>query len=308
MADNNRMEICRQRSALYRELRSFFDKKGYLEVETPVLTPALVPEHTIEVFKTSFNNEFTGNRNFYLIPSPEVHIKKLLSCGFPSLYEISKCFRNSEQIGKIHNPEFTMLEYYTVGFDENDSLDLTTELLRTIGIKYPRTVLSVRDAVLQSCKIDIDSLQDRDALAESAVKLGLSASFDESWDDVFNRIFCTFVETSLPQNTLVYLTDYPKQIYCLAKKNGNYRHRWELYINGVELANCFYEENDSDEINNYYEVEIQNMKENKVADDELKDLMTKLPKCSGVAMGLDRLLMIKCGLESVKDVLLFCYN
>ncbi|HKL59153.1 MAG TPA: amino acid--tRNA ligase-related protein, partial [Sphaerochaeta sp.] len=113
------------RSQLNRSIRTFFDQRGYLEVETPTLSPDLIPEPTIQNFATTFDNEFVGSRELYLIPSPEVYMKKLIADGFGSIYQIGHCFRNSEQIGRHHNPEFSMLEYYSVGMDESDSIGLT---------------------------------------------------------------------------------------------------------------------------------------------------------------------------------------
>ena len=304
----NKIEISKKRSMLYTDIRSFFQKKDYLEVFTPILTEALVPEHTIQTFATSFENEFSGNKNLYLIPSPEVYIKKLLSEGFPSLFEITKCFRNSEQLGVIHNPEFTMLEYYTLNYDENDSLNLTKEMLKFLNIDYPVLKMSVRDAVLKYSELDLDKLQDCNELRKAAEKLNLLVSVNDEWDDVFNMIFCTYVETALPANTLVFLTDYPRQVRCLAKRNGNYLRRWELYLNSIELANCFYEENEINLIKDYYLAEKSKIKPEKRIDENLINEMSLLPKCSGVAMGLDRLLMIKYGLKDIKEVLLFPYN
>ena len=124
----------RKRSELYMNIRKFFIEKDYLEVFTPTLAPALIPEPTIKIFGTEFRNEFTGNLPLYMIPSPEVFMKKLLAAGSPSIFQISQCFRNSEQLGDIHNPEFTMLEYYTLGFDEMDSIRLTIEMLEKIKV------------------------------------------------------------------------------------------------------------------------------------------------------------------------------
>ena len=107
----------KERSIMYKAIREFFDSKDYLEVFTPTLSPDLIPEPTIQNFETNFINEFAGNLDLYLIPSPEVYMKRLLANGFPSIYQISSCFRNSEQLGEIHNPEFSMLEYYTLGYD-----------------------------------------------------------------------------------------------------------------------------------------------------------------------------------------------
>ena len=119
----------RKRSELLMSIRQFFTDKDFLEVSTPTLSPYLIPELTIKVFSTEFRNEFAGNLPLFMIPSPEIFMKKLLAAGSGSIFQISQCFRNAEQLGNIHNPEFTMLEYYAVGADESDSIDLTIEMI-----------------------------------------------------------------------------------------------------------------------------------------------------------------------------------
>lgn len=312
----------KDRAFLYRKTREFFDTKGYLEVETPTLSPDLIPEPTIDCFATTFINEFTGSRELYLVPSPEVFIKKLIAAGCGSVYEISKCFRNCEQLGNIHNPEFTMLEYYTTGHDEQYSIELTLEYLKSLGF-HPTwldnevVVISVHDAVLKYCNLDLDELQNSSALRKAAVeKLGLHIPGPESWDDTFNRIFCTFVETAIPTDRIVIFTDYPQQIDCLAKRNGNWRRRWEMYICGVEIANCYLEETDPEVVRSYYAkeqarlVEIRNANGRPIpdADPSFADCFTSFPLCSGVAIGMDRLLMVLTGRNSIQETLLFPFE
>ena len=259
----------------------------------------------------------------YMIPSPEIFIKKLLASGSGSVFEISKCFRNCEQLGQSHNPEFTMLEYYTVGFDEKDSIALTQDMIRKTALSgCPASVLedfeilSVREAMKRYAKVDIDELQNPRDLRKAAQDLGLPIPGPESWDDTFNRIFINFVETSISKDHPVCLTDYPKQIECLAKASGNYRRRWELYINGLEVANCYLEETDKEIAKDYYRREYQKLlslrsDNGKVipdVDDSFCETLSKLPKCSGVAIGLDRLLMVESDAKDIDDVLLFPFS
>lgn len=325
------MKAAKSRSLLYGSIRRFFDQRGYLEVETPTLSPDLIPEATIDDFGTTFINEFEGSREMYMIPSPEVFMKRLIANGSGSIYQISKCFRNCEQIGEIHNPEFSMLEYYTVGYDEVDSIALTQRLLRETALpNCPQSVLedfevlSVRDAVMRytvpqytnitdAGTTDLDRLQNPKDLREQAQRLGLYIPGPESWDDTFNRIFINFVEPNLPKDHPVCLVEYPKQIECLAQRNGNYRRRWELYINGMEVANCYLEERDVETVRAYYkeeynklvELRSQNGKVIPDADASFADIFDRFPKCSGVAIGLDRLLMVETGRFDIDDVLLF---
>lgn len=317
------IKACEQRSALYRNIRAFFTEKGYLEVDTPTLSPDLIPEPTIDDFETTFINEFCGSRNLYMIPSPEIFMKKLIAQGWGSVFQISKCFRNCEQLGQIHNPEFSMLEYYTKGFDEEDSIELTKELLRKTAIQEVNPSIlaeweemTVREAVIKYCNIDLDELQRPSDLRTAAEKLGLHIPGPESWDDTFNRIFCTFVETSIPKDRPVLFKDYPKQINCLAKEKGNYRRRWELYLGGIEVANCYYEEDNPVKVRDYYKDEYQHLialraengKPIPDCDDNYFENFRTFPKCSGVAVGLDRLLMAEGNYKDIKDVILFPYE
>ena len=312
-------ESQRQRGLMYRRIRDFFDQRGYLEVFTPTLSASLIPEPTIQNFQTRFINPFMDSRDLFLIPSPEIFMKELLACGSPSIYQISQCFRNSEQLGEIHNPEFTMLEYYSLGMDDGDSIALTKELLDAIVtedspsfIKEDFLVMSVREAMLRWADTDLDRCQDREVLIERARQLGQDPADDEAWDDVFNRIFITYVEPSLPRDRMVILTHYPAQIDCLAQKEeGPYRRRWELYISGIEVANCYTEETSSEVTKAYYEREHRALVESRkeggmpIPPASLRFPTLSIPPSSGVAIGLDRLLMCLTGKRDIREVLLF---
>ncbi|AEC02542.1 Lysine--tRNA ligase [Parasphaerochaeta coccoides DSM 17374] len=317
-------QAAKQRSRLLKAMRSWFDSHGYLEVDTPLLSPDLIPEPTIHTFATTFSHEFLGSREFYLVPSPEVFMKKLLAAGSGSIYQFSHCFRNNEQIGSHHNPEFTMLEYYTLDADEQDSMALTEELLAATAPKNcpdhllpPFRKMSMAAACHAYAGIDLEKNQDVRDLRRAALRLGLSLPEEpESWEDTFNRIFLTFVEPSLPQDKPLVLDKYPIQIECLAAEDetGPWRKRWEMYAGGVELANCYDEMRDAQKIRAYYRKEYAKLSTERSqngavipdADLSFADIFTKdFPRCSGVAMGMDRLLMLQTGITSLKGVILF---
>lgn len=317
------LESQSDRSLMNRRIRDFFDSRGYLEIFTPTLSPTLIPEPTIQNFETRFINEFVSSRDFYLIPSPEIFMKEILASGSPSVYQISQCFRNSEQLGRIHNPEFTMLEYYTLGFSDHDSIGLTKELVSSLATeKTPDfitgewTVMSVNEAMRKYADTDLDEYQDRRDLVRRARELGQEPEEKEAWDDVFNRIFITFVEPNLPEDGVVVLTDYPAQIDCLAtrQKGRPYRNRWEMYIGGMEVANCYSEETSTAVTRSYYEKEYARLVEERSASAlPIPDVSSRfpdlaVPPSSGVAIGLDRLLMCLTGKKDIKDVLLFPFE
>ncbi len=309
-----------RRSELCRNIRAYFDSKGYLEVSTPTLSPYLIPEPTIKAFRTEFRNEFTGNLDLYLIPSPEIFMKRLLAAGSPSIYQISTCFRNAEQLGDVHNPEFMMLEYYTLGFDDKDSIALTIDMIEKTRIGEHQgwmdkksLVITMAEAMDRWAGVDMEKGEDIAYLRKEAERLGQMPAETDTWDDVFNRIFLTYVEPSIPKDRPVYITDYPARIRCLAKAYGDRpcRKRWEMYINGIEVANCYDEETDKEETRRYFEEEEARLISERrgtgdaipPCDPSFPDL--DIPQSSGVAMGLDRLLAAEMGLDSIEPLLLF---
>ncbi|HBO36536.1 MAG TPA: elongation factor P--(R)-beta-lysine ligase, partial [Sphaerochaeta sp.] len=299
------------RSAMYRTIRTFFDGRDYTEVDTPILSTSLIPESTIENFATRFQNPFLPSTELYLVPSPEIFMKQLIAQGWGSIYQISHCFRNSEQLGHIHNPEFSMLEYYTVGADEQDSIKITEELFSSLltkdspdYLRPPFARLSVAEAMKTYADVDLDKHQKQSSLASEARRLSLTVPDEpESWEETFNRIFLTFVEPNLPQDRPLVLQRYPKQIECLAKQEGAYRRRWELYVKGVEVANCYDEDRNLQTIQTYYRDEyarlVQKREESGSVipdiDPQLAAVFSAMPACSGVALGLDRLQMLLMG-------------
>ncbi|MCI6673516.1 MAG: amino acid--tRNA ligase-related protein [Sphaerochaetaceae bacterium] len=313
-----------RRSALLRQMRAFFDGKDYTEVDTPLLSPDLIPEATIQDFETTFTNEFLGSRNFYLVPSPEVFMKRLIAEGFGSIYQFCHCFRNSEQVGEVHNPEFTMLEYYTVGYDEQDSIPLTEELIASTAPKGtakdllpPFRKMTMQEALWEFAHVDLDACQRQADLQEACKRLDLMTSDKpEPWEDTFNRIFLTLVEPNLPQDKPLVLDRYPQQIECLAKREGNYRKRWEMYMRGVEIANCYDEERDVETVRDYYRREYAKLVSERTdsglpipdVDLSFADVFRHFPQTSGVAMGIDRLLMVQAGETELGALLLFPFS
>lgn len=307
------------RSELYRNIRNFFQERDYLEVFTPTLSPSLIPEPTIKTFQTKFSNEFIGSYDFYMIPSPEIFMKEMLASGSGSIFQISQCFRNAEQLGDVHNPEFSMLEYYTVDFDEKDSINLTIEMIEKTAISSPSwlkekpLIISMEEACWRYAKLDLEKAQNHEYLKREAERLNLFVPEGEGWEDTFNRIFLTYVETALPKDREVYLTDYPKQIECLAKDYPDkpYKKRWEMYIKGIEIANCYDEERDKEKIKAYYEKEQKILEESRrdtgetISKADLSFASLEMPQCSGGAIGLDRLLLVEYGGEEIAPLLSF---
>lgn len=319
-----KIKAIEERSELLSAMRAWFKETNYLEVSTPTISTHLIPEATIANFATHYISEFGGSRELYLIPSPEVHMKPLIRELKRSIYQITKCFRNREQIGSHHNPEFTMLEYYTVGADEIDSIAITEELIAKTALKGtpehllpPFNRMSMAEACHTYGGFDLEKSQSVSRLRQVAVNLELYTPPEgERWEALFNRIFLNVVEPNLPQEKPLVLYDYPVQIECLAQKSrrGPYRRRWELYAGGVELANCYNEELDGEAVQAFYDDQYPLLVSERSDQGEvIPDIDPtfanlfdgQFPQCSGVALGVDRLLMLQGGYKRVEDLILF---
>jgi lysyl-tRNA synthetase class 2 len=313
------LELLRERARIIREVRAFFDRRRYLEVDTPLLSPDLIPESCLEVFETlripPRGSKTLSPEPRWLIPSPEIWMKKLIARHRANLYQICKCFRNGESRGRLHSPEFTMLEYYTMDADYGDSLALTEELLGALRPEAPvrLTRIPVEEAFSRWAGFDLFRTAGRgpEALLAEARRLGLDPPPGLDIPALYDLIFIHGVEPGLPKNEWVALTDYPAFVPCLAKKSpdGRTLERWELYYNGVELANCYTEEGDPEMVRAFFEQEGRVKEERALVrhriDGDYWKLFRDFPPCSGTALGLDRLIMILTGKIRIEGVLPF---
>ena len=317
MTSAEKFSILRKRSEITEAVRSFFLEKGFLQVETPLLAPHVIPEAHIEIFKTEQVSLYRPPQNLYLLPSPELWMKKLIAQGSGSIFQICKCFRNNEQEGSQHSNEFTMLEYYADNADYLYSLSLTEELFKSLFLKFntkyaemPINIMTIQSAFLKTTGIDIKKYPDFPSLKEAAVKEGFEISDSyTTWEEVFNLLFVSKTEPEICSRGITVLKDYPIQIPCMAKKRQEspYYERWELYIDGIEIANCYSEETDPEKVKEYYRTETA--AKNALAqvavdvDPDYPAIFKGFPKCSGTALGMDRLVMILTGCSDIKDVI-----
>ena len=314
------------------QIREFFIQRGYLELDTPALSSHLIPESCLEVFRTEYIHPGTQEATpLYLVPSPEVHIKPLIARHKVSVFQLSKCYRNLESCGRIHSPEFTMLEYYTVNADYMDTAALTEELFNFLlpspaadrddfaYLRPPFLRLTMDQAFFQYAGFYLSSCITPQQLAEQARKLGIYEPEDNAfdswpWDDLYELILVQCVEPQLPKNKPVLLMDYPAQVPCLAQDVPNptgaiplWKQRWELYVAGVELSNCYSEETDPEKIRSYFQQEGQ-VKEKSARiphaiDENYWKHFQTFPTCSGNAMGVDRLIALLQGRTTIEGVL-----
>lgn len=317
MNAENRFEILRKRSEITEAVRNFFIDRGYLQVSTPVLAPHVIPEAHIEIFRTELISPYEDPKNLYLLPSPELWMKKLISEGSGSIFQICKSFRNYEQNGRNHSPEFTMLEWYTVEADYKHSLALTKELLAMLFSRFrpeystlPVNVISVREAFLRTTGIDIALCPDFGSIKSAALEKGYEIGDDyTTWEEVFNKLFILETEPAVCGSGITVLIDYPAQIPSLAKLNKeNFTYeRWEIYMDGIEIANCYSEERRVDVVKDFY-ISEGNVKDEIAAvkvdvDYSYPEIFRTFPECSGTALGMDRLVMILTGCRDIRNVL-----
>jgi lysyl-tRNA synthetase class 2 len=327
------VELFRERARIFREIRAFFDRRGYLEVDTPLLAPDLIPETCLEVFETSYlpppGSVRRAAKPYWLIPSPEIWMKRLIARHRLSMYQICRCFRNGESTGRLHSPEFTMLEYYTMDAGYRDSLALTEELFAALlppgedagDLRPPFLRITMEEAFSRWAGFSLAEAAGRGTLETEARRLGLDPPAGTDQAGLYDLIFIHAVEPRLPRDRPAALLDYPAFVPCLAKKNAETgtAERWELYVRGIELANCYSEETDPEEVRRYFEAEGALKSRTALVPHAVSGAYPEIfrprpgpggsslpfPRCSGVAMGLDRLVMALSGRRTIDAVLPF---
>jgi len=286
------------RSKLLRVIREFFYDRGFLEVETPVRIPAPALELHIDA-------EPAGNA--FLRTSPELHMKRLLAAGHERIFHMGPCFRRGER-GDRHHPEYTMLEWYRANADYNDILVDAKSLIKQVA----SDILGGTDLVYRGKEISLSPVWERITVADA---FKLFAGWDPSMKfdaDRFDLDLVEKVEPQLPQDVPVILTDYPAEAAALARRKPGSPHvaeRWELFIGGLELANAYSELNDPAEQRARFEdCSRQRRQLGKGAyplDEDFLASLANLPPSGGIALGVDRLMMLMTDSASLDDVLPF---
>lgn len=297
-------------------IREFFAARGVLEVETPALSGTATTDPNLHSLECQYHGP--GPRTLYLHTSPEFAMKRLLASGSGSIYQLGEVFRDCEA-GRLHNPEFTLLEWYRVGVDHHALMDDVAALVRHAledrAPSGPIQKLSYREAFERSLGVDPHSAPVA-ALATRARELELSIpdSMPDDDPDAWRDLLLTHaVEPTLGRGQLTFIYDYPASQAALARiRPGNppVAERFELYMEGVEIANGFHELADADEQRTRFERDNAKRRERGKAAlplDErlLAALAHGLPDCSGVALGFDRLVMCAAGVRLIGEVLAF---
>jgi elongation factor P--(R)-beta-lysine ligase len=316
---------------MYEAVRRYFVAQDFDEVETPCLVPVPGMEPHISAFETRFVPEMgaQGSRALYLHTSPEYAMKRLLADGFKRIFQIARVFRNGE-VAAHHNPEFTMLEFYRADCDYHAIMEDLQALIPQIAKAVTGSTLiglgdgqvesatdfervTFRDAILRRTGIDIGRCPDEAALRAAANERGVPLpETTRGRDDLLLQLLLDHVEPTLGRASPTFLTEYPASMASLARlkpEDSTVAERFELYLAGVELANGFSELNDVIEQRRRLVAEQalrrQMGRPTYSLDENFLDALRRLPSSAGVAVGLDRLLMLLLGAKHIDDVLLF---
>jgi elongation factor P--(R)-beta-lysine ligase len=314
-------------------LRSFFAARGFVEVETPSLQPAPAPEPHIMPLATELSEPLGGGkRRLYLHASPEFAMKKLMVAGVPRLFQIARVWRDGER-SPIHHPEFTLLEWYRAGEGYESLIEDCAGLLRAAAeaagarslahgarradpLAAPQR-LTVAEAFQRFCDIDLlatapdPRAPERDRLAAEARRIGLFVGTADSWEDIFHRIMLDRIEPHLGEGASTVLMDYPLSLAALARpspRDPRLAERLELYACGLELANGFGELTDPAEQRRRFLAD-QALKQRlygvryPIDEELLAALEAGMPPSAGIALGVDRLVMLLAGAERIEEVL-----
>lgn len=323
------------KSTILKAVREFFEKEGFLEVDTPTLVPSPDPSPFNEVFKID-------GKELYLITSPEFYIKKLLSAGLKNVYQITKSFRDWQEDDPTHLNEFTILEWYR---DNSDYTDLMTDCenlvnhvfekqynqakseklkaksqnLKLKTIKYcdveidltpPWRRISCKEAFKRYANVNLDEFLDINNAREICMDKGYQISDKNTWEELYHQIFLNEVEPQLPKQQPLILYDYPAPLAALSqikKSDPNYAERMEFYIGGLELGNGYSELTDWEEQEKRLKADIETRKQKgmKVFDYDrelVEALKNGLPKTAGIAVGIDRLIMLLIDSADIHEV------
>lgn len=308
------MALLGLRARLLAQIRQFFAARGVLEVETPLLAHATVTDPHLHSFQTRYVlDNPQQQQTLYLQTSPEFAMKRLLAAGSGPIYQISKAFRNQGESGRYHNPEFSLLEWYRPGFNHQHLMDEVEGLLKTL--LDCGSAQRIRYAEIFQRYLSIDphqaTLEDLQQII-SYHELGTENLNLTQRSDYLNFLMAHIIEPQLPKQ-LLFIYDFPVSLAALAKiSDGDpaVAERFEVYINGIELANGFHELSDADEQRQRF-INDLNQRVSRTyplvpIDEQLLAALTHgLPDCAGVALGLDRLLMQLAKANHISDVISF---
>ncbi len=327
------------RENVFRAIRMFFEDRKFHEVETPLLIAHPPAESYLDVFETTLFDRSRNPSRGYLSTSPEVPLKKLMVAGLGDCFALTKSFRNMETQSATHNPEFTILEWYRIGVDYHEIMKdceelllyIHTYLLRTneqaerlspnellyqgkrVALEAPWERLTVAESFKKWANVDFDEFLDEKKAPTIARGKGYAVGPENTWEEIFNQIFLNEVEPNLGRGKPTILYEFPGVMGALARKKQSdprFAERFEFYIEGLELGDCYSELTDWKEQQERFENELKEIKRlgKTIYDydhDFIEALKVGLPDCSGIAVGVDRLIMLYANAATINDTLFF---
>lgn len=322
----SRME---KRALIVRAIRRFFTSEGFLEVETPVAVPHPGMEPNLDPFRAEVVRNDGARFPAGLITSPEYAMKKLLAGGLEKIFTITPVFRAGEPWSQNHNPEFSMIEWYRAQADYSAIMTDLERLVvacadnaggtsvtfheKSIDLSAPWPRMTMAEAFSQHLSMDLGrAIDDPEWFRAEAVACGVEPAATDSWDDIFFRLFLRDIEPHLGKERPVILYEYPRSMAALARiKPGKprYAERFEAYVGGFELCNAFSELNDATE----QRARLEDERTRRVAagkhdfgiDAQFVEAVGLMPESAGIALGIDRLVMLLTDAPSIKDVMFF---
>jgi lysyl-tRNA synthetase class 2 len=318
------------REHVIRSIRRFFEERKFHEVETPLLIAHPPAESYLDVFETKLLDHRRKATNAYLSTSPEVAIKKLLVAGIGNCYALTKSFRNMETGSLLHNPEFTILEWYRAGVDYKaimkDCEELLLAIARQLGkgttityqgkkvqLAHPWERLTVAAAFAKWAHVDFGDFLDEKTARQIAKAKGYKVETPTTWEELFNQIFLNEVEPHLGRGKPTILYEFPGSMGALARKkpgDSRFAERFEFYIEGLELGDCYSELTDPKEQEARFKQELKELKRlgKTVYDfdhDFIDALNAGMPQAAGIAVGVDRLVMLFADTADIRATLFF---
>ncbi len=310
-------ETAQLRSRVINRIRSFFNERDVIEVETPLMARSTITDVHLDALTSTYDYLEEGSQTYYYQTSPEYLMKRLLASGYGDIYQITKAFRH-EPFGRHHNPEFTLLEWYRLNYDHALLMDEVEGLLSYVLDTKSAIRLSYQEAFISFVHIDPLACSFEECIAflkcESKCDDWLVES--NNLDTVLQFIFTEFVEPHLGNDTPCFIFNYPVSQASLARVDAQDKrvaNRFECYYKGIELANGFYELSDPQIQRERFELDNiarknSGLPEREIDEQFMSSLASGLPECAGVALGIDRLIMLAGNLSSIKDVISFPVN
>lgn len=307
------------RSDILRYMREWFWNHDFLEVETPLILRLPGQEPYLSPMKVTIHDETGQAFDGFLHTSPEYAMKKMLGAGFTNIFFLGKTFRDYESFGGTHNPEFTMIEWYRANADFTSLMSDTESLCQYLAekvnspnelLKKPWKRIHMRDLWREYININLDEYLTHENMLALCREKGYNVEKDEAYEDLFYRIFLNEIEPHLGKDAPTIVHHYPACMAALAKISSDdpqYAERFEIYINGLELANAFSELTDAAEQRKRLEEEQQLRKtlgkDIYPIDEAFLEALDTMPPSAGIALGVDRLVQLLTGCQNINDVL-----